>query len=261
MRYVYGVVRAGHPPVAVKGVGAPPVDVRLVESGPLTAAVSDVDDDFLVEENDARTHVHVLIELLGGGPVVPIRLGTVAPDDNAVRAEVLDAARPDLVDCLDALDGKVELHVDVDDNEAEAIAAVAGTGPMRAGEPLDVASALELGQRVAELLIEHRQHLADEIVAKLRPLAIRDTPRAVIEGPEDPVLRWAFLINTDDLASFDEAVAGVRAAYPNLAVRYVGPLPAAHFVDWRARADASADAQLPDHATHDTFQANGSWGW
>src|SRR5256885_1493011 len=107
MRYVYGVVRAGHPPISSKGVGKPPVDTRLVRSGPLAAAVSDVDDDFLVEENDARAHVHVLIDLLAGGPVIPIRLGTVAPDDDAVRAEVLDAARQDLVDCLEALDGKV----------------------------------------------------------------------------------------------------------------------------------------------------------
>lgn len=255
MRYVYGVVRAGHPPAALQGVGRPPVDVRLIESGPLAAAVSDVDDDFLVEDNDARAHVHVLIDLLGGGPVIPVRLGTVAPDDDSVRVEVLDAARPELVECIDALDGKVELHVDVDDNEAEAIAAVAGAGPLRPGEALDVASALELGQRVAALLVEHRQQLADEIVAKLRPMAIRDAPRSVIEGPEDPVLRWAFLISADDLAIFDEAVVSLRAAYPNLAIRYVGPLPAAHFVDWRGRTDETGDGSL------DAFQADGSWGW
>jgi gas vesicle protein GvpL/GvpF len=253
MRYVYGVVRAEHPPATeLKGVGRPPVEVRLVPSGPLAAAVSDVEDDFLVEENDARAHVHVLIDLLKGGPVIPIRLGTVAPDDDAVRGEVLDAARDDLLACVEALDGKVELHVDVDDNEAEAIAAVAGPGPLRPGEALDVSSALELGQRVAVLLVEHRQQLADEIIAKLRPIAIRDAPRSVIEGPEDPVLRWAFLINGDDLAIFDQAVVSLRAAYPNLVIRYVGPLPAAHFVDWRAK---------PEDDRVDTFQGNGSWGW
>jgi gas vesicle protein GvpL/GvpF len=253
MRYVYGVVRAEHPPAQLKGVGRPPVDVRLVPSGPLAAVVSDVDDDFLVEENDARSHVHVLIDLLTGGPVIPVRLGTVAPDDDAVCAEVLDAGRDDLLGCIEALDGKVELHVDVDDNEAEAIAAVAGAGPLRPGEALDVGSALELGQRVAVLLVEHRQRLAEEIVAKLRPIAVRDAPRSVIEGPEDPVLRWAFLIDANDLVTFDEAVIGIRAAYPNLVIRYVGPLPAAHFVDWRGRPERGDEV--------DTFQGNGSWGW
>jgi hypothetical protein len=252
MLYLYGVVRAGHPPVDLKGVGRPPVDVRLVTSGPLAAAVSDVDDDFAVEEADARAHVHVLIDLLPGGPVLPLRLGTLAPDDAAVRAEVLDVARAELVDRIDALDGKVELHVDVDDNEAEAIAAVAGAAPPRPGELLDVASALDLGQRVAGLLIEHRQRLADDIVENLRPIAIRDTPRSLIEGPEDPVLRWAFLVDADDVASFDAAVTSIRAAYPSLAIRYVGPLPAAHFVDWPS---------APDDAPADPFQGDGGWGW
>jgi hypothetical protein len=251
MLYLYGVVRAGHTPVDLKGVGRPPVDVRLVTSGPLAAAVSDVDDEFAVEETDARAHVHVLIDLLPGGTVIPLRLGTVAPNDDAVREEVLDAARADLVGCIDALDGKVELHVDADDNEAEAIAAIAGAAPIRPGEALDVASALDLGQRVAGLLIEHRQRIAEEIVAKLRPVAIRDTPRSIIEGPEDPLLRWAFLVDADDLAIFDEAVISIRAAYPSLTIRYVGPLPAAHFVDWRT---------APDDAPVDTFHGDG-WGW
>src|SRR5262249_41448741 len=127
MRYVYGVVRSAHRARGeLYGVGRPPAAVRLVSAGPLIAAVSDVEDGFVVEEADARAHVHVLIALLGGGPVIPLRLGTVAPDDDAVRAEVLDAARDELARALDALDGLVELHVDADDNEAEAIAAVAG---------------------------------------------------------------------------------------------------------------------------------------
>lgn len=253
MRYVYGVVRSAHQAVEdLYGVGRPPAAVRLVSSGPLAAIVSDVDDGFNVEEADARAHVHVLIGLLGGGPVIPLRLGTVAPDDDAVRAEVLDAARDDLAGALDGLDGLVELHVDADDNEAEAIAAVAGAAPVRPGESVDFQSALEVGQHVAQLLIEHRQRLADEIVERLRPIAVRDAPRSAINGPEDPVLRWAFLVKADDITTFDETVVSIRAAYPSLAIRYVGPLPAAHFVDWRA---------APERDETDPFQTQSNWGW
>jgi hypothetical protein len=253
MRYIYGVVRsAHHAPAELFGVGRPPVAVRLVSSGPLAAVLSDVDDAFVVEEVDARAHVHVLIGLLGGGPVIPLRLGTVAPDDDAVRAEVLDAAQDDLVSALDALDGLVELHVDADDNEAEAIAAVAGAAPIRPGESLDFQAALQVGQHVAELLVEHRQRLAGEIVDQLRPIAVRDAPRSVIKGPEDPVLRWAFLVKADDIVTFDETVVSIRAGYPSLAIRYVGPLPAAHFVDWRT---------TPDSDETDPFQTQGNWGW
>jgi hypothetical protein len=247
------VVRSAHQaPEDLYGVGRPPAAVRLVSSGPLAAIVSDVDDGFNVEEADARAHVHVLIGLLGGGPVIPLRLGTVAPDDDAVRAEVLDAARDDLVGALDGLDGLVELHVDADDNEAEAIAAIAGAAPVRPGESVDFQSALEVGQHVAQLLIEHRQRLAGEIVERLRPIAVRDAPRSVINGPEDPVLRWAFLVKADDITTFDETVVSIRAAYPSLAIRYVGPLPAAHFVDWRA---------APESEEADPFQTQSNWGW
>jgi hypothetical protein len=253
MRYVYGVVRCAHQVAEdLYGVGRPPVAVRLVSSGPLAAIVSDVEEGFVVEETDARAHVHVLIGLLGGGPVIPLRLGTVAPDDDAVRTEVLDAARDELADALDGLDGLVELHVDADDNEAEAIAAVAAAAPVRPGESVDFQSTLELGQHIAALLVEHRQRLADEIVERLRPIAVRDTPRSVIKGAEDPVLRWAFLVKADDIATFDDMVVSIRAAYPPLSIRYVGPLPAAHFVDWR---------MTPEGDETDPFQTQNSWGW
>lgn len=257
MLYVYGVTRAGHqPPAELTGVGRPPGDVTLVTSGPIAAAVSDVGDDYQVDEEDARAHVHVLVGLVPGGTVIPLRLGTVAPSEDAVRTEVLDAAQADLVGALESLDGLVELHVDADDNEAEAIAAVAGAAPLRPGETVDMASALEVGQRVAGLLIEHRQRLADQIVAQLRPIAVRDTPRSVIKSAEDPVLRWAFLVPADDIALFDEAVTSIRADYPSLVIRYVGPLPPAHFVDWR-----SAPESEPEPEPVDTFQGDGSWGW
>lgn len=254
MRYVYGVMRATHRATEeLHGVGRPPAAVQLVKSGPLAAGVSDVQEGFVVEEPDARAHIEVLTGLIGAGPVLPLRLGTVAPDDDAIRAEVLDAARDDFVAALDALDGLVELHVDADDNEAEAISAVAQAAPTAPGQTLDFDAALDLGQHVGALLIEHRQRLADEIVARLRPIAVRDTPRSVIQGPEDPVLRWAFLVKTDDLATFDESVVGIRAAYPSLAISYVGPLPAAHFVDWRSTSD--------DGAASDSFQTDSNWSW
>lgn len=253
MLYVYGVLRAGHPaPADMPGAGQPPGEVRLVSSGPLAAPVSDVADDFVIDESAARTHVQVLIGLLPGGPVIPLRLGTVADDDQAVRAEILDVAPSELLQRLDALDGMVELHVDAEDNEAEAIAAVAAATPRPPGGPADLASKLELGERVASLLMEHRQRLADAIVDRLRPIAVRDAPRSVIEGPEDPVLRWAFLVRLDDISIFDEAVTAIQAEHPTLSIHYVGPLPAAHFVDWEV---------APAQQDPDSFRGSGDWGW
>src|SRR4051812_10108200 len=123
MLYIYGVTRAGRKRPSITGLGEPPSPVRLIDSGPISAAVSEIPDDFVVGDEDARAHLQVLIGLLGDGPVLPVRLGTVAPDDDAVRKDVLDAARPHLTRGLDGVDGFVELHVDADDDETETIAA------------------------------------------------------------------------------------------------------------------------------------------
>ena len=253
MLYVYGVVRAGQPSPDVTGVGSPAGDVRLVESGPLAAAVSELPDDIALQDEDARAHLRVLIRLLDDGPVIPLRMGTVAPDDDVVRAEVLDAVRDEMAARLAALDGLVELHVDADDDETEAIAEVARGAGLDGRAATDFGSRLELGEEIAELLIERRRRLAEQIMARLRPHAVQDTPRAVLQGPEDSVLRWAFLVKRDDLEAFDDAVVDVRSAYPSITVRYVGPLPASHFVDWQRTTQSEP--------VTDNFSAQGSWGW
>jgi Gas vesicle synthesis protein GvpL/GvpF len=252
MYYLYGVVRADRPDLDAKGVGAPPGDVVLVRSGPLAVAATELPDDFVLKDEDARTHLKVLIALLSDGPVLPLRMGTVAPDVAAVRTDVLGTAPQELIARLDALDGLVELHVDADDDETEAIAAVAqsaGIAPISTG---DITERIELGREIAELLVERRQQIATEIVEELRPFALRDAPRAVLQGPEDPVLRWAFLVKRDDIDKFDEAIVATRSHHSKTAIRYIGPLPPSHFIDWQP----DAETEQPD-----SFTASTSWGW
>ena len=253
MLYVYGVVRARDgADLDLEGVGDPPAEVRLLASESVAAAVSTIPEDFVIDEAAARAHLQVLIGLLDQGPVIPVRLGTIGDDEDGVRAEVLDVARAELVQRLDSLDGLVELHVDADDDEAEAIAAVAAAAPRSTFPTLDLESRIAIGEEVASLLIAHRQRLADAVLQQLRPLAVRDAPRSVINTAEDPVLRWAFLVPVADVGKFDEAVMGIQEDNPTLSIRYVGPLPAAHFVDW----DGSNTQEYTD-----SFTGSGKWGW
>ncbi len=254
MFYVYGVVRArDEADLDLEGVGNPPAEVQLVTSGPIAAAVSTIPEDLVIDEASARAHLQVLIGLLDHGPVIPVRMGTIGDDENAVRAEVLDAAAAELVQRLDTIDGLVELHVDADDDESEAIAAVAAAAPRPTFQALDLDSRIAVGEQVASLLISHRQNLADAILQRLRPLSVRDAPRSVINSAEDPVLRWAFLVGADDISGFDEMVMEIQADYPSLSIRYVGPLPAAHFVDW--------DMSMMTQEYTDSFTGSGKWGW
>jgi Gas vesicle synthesis protein GvpL/GvpF len=252
MLYIYGVTRADRKRPSSTGLGEPPGPVRLIESGPVAAAVGDVPQDYVVHDEDARTHLQVLIGLLGDGPVLPVRLGTVAPDDDAVRHDVLDAAQPRLVRELAAVDGFVELHVDADDDEAESIAAISRTVNLRPSDARDLTARIQLGEQIAGLLVDYRRELAEQMVAELRPLSARDTARSSINNAEDPLLRWAFLVAHQDVPRFDQAVVAVRTKHPELAIRYAGPLPPSHFVDWQP--------EEPSEPT-DSFQAQGAWGW
>jgi hypothetical protein len=254
MLYLYGVTRAQREQPAMAGLGAPPVPVQLIESGPIAAVVSELPDDYVVQDEDARAHLQVLIGLLEGGPVLPVRMGTIAPGPDEVRNDVLESGKDELVHRLDALDGLVELQVDIDDDESRSIAELTRAGLLEAYPAPDLASRIDFGQRVAEVLVDYRRQLADEIVDELRPLATRDVPRSTIRSAEDPLLRWAFLVPDDEIAKFDEGVAAIRNTHPELNLRYTGPLPASHFVDWEPGAEASSTST-------DSFQAQSAWGW
>src|SRR5262245_25592963 len=103
MLYVYGVTRSGRQHPAAAGLGSPPEQVRLIESGSVAAAVSELPDDYVLQDEDARAHLQVLIGLLADGPVLPVRMGTLAPGEEAVRSEVLDAAQTELSGRLDSI--------------------------------------------------------------------------------------------------------------------------------------------------------------
>jgi len=251
MLYLYGVVRAGQPAPDKAGVGSPPQPVRVVDGERVAALVSEVPDGYQVHEEDARSHLQVLIAALADGPVVPLRMGTVAGDDAEARRIVAEA-EADLAATLEALTGVVELQVDADDDVGEVVALVARTAPTVDAAGADLATRIEIGQRVAELVTEHRVQVAERIVDNLRRLSVDDVPRSQISGPEDPVLRWAFLVKNEDVELFDQAIVALRAEHPSLSFRYVGPLPAAHFV---------AREPVPATEAVDNFHGNGSWGW
>jgi hypothetical protein len=167
---------------------------------------------------------------------------------------VLDASAAHLTSLLDEFDDLVEMQVDADDDEVEALAAVASLPGMREGRGGDLAATIEQGRQIASVLMQRRADLAEAIVQRLRPLCVDDMARATIRGPEDPVLRWAFLVRRDDLHLLDDAIVALRADYPTVSLRYAGPLPPAHFID-RVVQERTAQSDA------DTFAGNGSWGW
>ena len=229
---VIGVVRRDHPPLS--GRGKDNLGVRLVESGELAAAVTELADGAELQEEDATRHLDLLILLLRDGPVLPLAFGTVSPDEDAVRTEVLDVAADDLLRRLDAVDGFVEARLDLYFDESSALRAIMQQDPRlrelaeeaRGDSPLD--TRLALGEAVSGDLQEWRRTQANALLPMLE-----DAVEEVVELESNEPLqqRWAFLVREEALDALDEAVGKVRAALGTAAaMEYVGPLPVYSFL-------------------------------
>ncbi len=101
--HVHGIVTAGHPLAADS-------PLRLVVWQDLAAAVTSVPPGRKVTA-DSLPHLEMLCALVRDGPVVPLRLGTLADDEDAVRTDVLRAGASRLRAQLHRLAGVVEVHV------------------------------------------------------------------------------------------------------------------------------------------------------
>ncbi|MGC9666488.1 GvpL/GvpF family gas vesicle protein [Planosporangium sp. 12N6] len=264
---VYGMVRAGHPdPRDLPGVGGPAAPVRLVRSGQVAAAVSDVAGDTAgtesrdpdlaeveLRDTDAVGYLDVITALLPDGPVLPVRFGTVAPDDDSVRTEIIEPEHDLLTGRLDALDGLVEVKLDVVvDEDAGIRQAVAGDPHLRrlversqTNGALDVR--IGLGEEISRALDARRGALTDRVLTDLGAVAVSH----VVRLPDDvTVARYAFLVPAARLADVDDAVRRLRADLGDgYEIGYVGPLPAFDFID------SIEDAPGPQEPAH------GRWGW
>jgi hypothetical protein len=215
--------------------GEPGAAVHLVRSGALAAAVHAHADDAELDDEDAERYFTTLVGLLDRGPVLPVRFGTIAPDVEAVRREILDPAARELARRLDLLDGCVEVRLRIDVDATDEARRLAGASPAarqrwRAqARSLRLDDLIALGQEIGETLSEVRDQLDDQVVSRVQGLAVAHA-HLEPEGVTD--VRHAYLVRAADLPAFDEAVRALRAELPTShAIEYVGPLPPFEFTE------------------------------
>ncbi|GAA2708275.1 GvpL/GvpF family gas vesicle protein [Micromonospora olivasterospora] len=253
---VYGLVRSAHQaPEGLAGVGEPPGPVRLIRNEHVAVAVSDVIDEAL-RDDDAVAFLDVLRTLLEGGPVLPVRFGTVAPDDDAVATEILEPLADEGADRLDQLDGLVEVQLILTaDEDAELRELLASSPELRrmVAESRQGAADLNLrisvGEQVSEALGERRAELSEDLVGRLGPLAVDHGARV---RDEVTTLTQFYLVRAQDLGQFDDAVQQLRDDLGDrYDIEYVGPLPPLDF--------ASGQVQVPQPRPRES--TSGRWGW
>jgi len=231
--YVYAVVRAGTPlPGGAGGVGDPPATLRTIGAGKVAAVVSEAPARLRARRRDLLAHQDLLMGLAEAGPVLPMRFGMVAPDEDALLAQ-LAAAERDHLATLGRLDGHIEVNVKAlpaADSLATVVAEDATVRRLRdaARRRPGYEASVRLGEAVASALARRAAEAGREVLRELAPLA-----RAAATGPEVQgcTLNTSFLVprtHTELFRTTAERLAGARRNHVD--IRLAGPLPCYSFV-------------------------------
>ncbi|MFD9908954.1 GvpL/GvpF family gas vesicle protein [Streptomyces sp. NPDC059063] len=234
--YIYGIADAAHPalPDGMGGIGEPARPVRVLRHGGLAAVVSDSPDDLRPKRRDLLAHQSVLDEAGAGGPVLPLRFGSLAQDDEAVLA-VMEELADHYRERLRALEGRAEYNVKASHDEQAVLHKVLSENPElrtmaeanRQAGGGSYEQKLRLGEQLTEAVRGCEAGDAVEVRRALEPCA-----EAVSEGPDSTgwLANVSFLVRRDRADAFVAAVEELRAKQPHLELRVHGPLPPYSFV-------------------------------
>ncbi|MGW5371577.1 GvpL/GvpF family gas vesicle protein [Streptomyces sp. NPDC004009] len=235
--YVYGITARSHPalPEGMTGVGEPPLPVRVLTAGELAAVVSDAPEGLRPKRRDLLAHQNVLAEAGAGGCVLPMRFGSVAPDDDSVT-QVLGERAQHYQERLRELDGKVEYNVKATHVEEAVLHRVmAENAELRSLAEANRTSGggsyddkIRLGEMVAAAVKDKEAEDAAEVRS-----ALESAGSALSVGPESTgwLVNLSFLVARDTAEEFLAAVEQVRTSHPHLDLRLNGPLPPYSFVE------------------------------
>ncbi|MGX4688889.1 GvpL/GvpF family gas vesicle protein [Streptomyces sp. JNUCC 63] len=235
--YVYGITAASHPalPEGMGGVGDPPREVRVLKAGELAAVVSDAPEGLRPKRKDLLAHQNVLGEIGAAGCVLPMRFGSVSPDDDTVTGVLTERAEHYL-ERLRELDGKVEYNVKGSHVEEAVLHRVMAENPeirslaeanrLSGGGSFD--DKIRLGEMVAAAVQAREAGDGGEVLRALRGVAA-----AVSEGPQSTgwLVNASFLVDRDSAEEFLAAVEQARKNLSHLELRVNGPLPPYSFVE------------------------------
>lgn len=204
---LYGIVRADHPL---------PAGLHAVVEDDLAVAVADLPPETELTADHARSHLDVLCGLINDGPVLPLRFGSTAADENAVRDNALRSDPAALRLELDRLTGLAEVRVRLVFDETTALTAVLDADPGLSRPVAGLDATIEQGRLISERV---RAWTAKRSVELLGGMATETRPLA---AAEDGAQRWALLVRHDDVDRIAESIGGAAGVS---AADTLGPLP------------------------------------
>jgi hypothetical protein len=181
-------------------------------------------------------HSATVETLWSQGPVLPMRFGVVAPDEDALRRDVLDDPDGRLTERLEALADAAEVSVKVWHDEPTVLREVVtenrDIAALRARTQRSGAGygdQVRLGELVASAVEAKAARDADRLLAALTPLATASVPGPPVDGA---LLNASFLLVRAQTDAFLDAVDRLIADEGGrLTSRVTGPVPPYSFVD------------------------------
>ncbi|BCL24018.1 GvpL/GvpF family gas vesicle protein [Streptomyces tuirus] len=235
--YVYGIAASSHPslPEGMGGVGDPPREVRILREGDLAAIVSEAPEGLRPKRKDLLAHQNVLSEAGAAGCVLPMRFGSVAPDDNSITGVLAERAEH-YKERLRALDNRVEYNIKANHVEEAVLHQVMAESP-------DIRGLAEANRQAGGGSYDDKIRLGELVAAAVKAkeaddgAAVRRALEPVADdvsvGPESTgwLANVSFLVDRGTAESFLAAVEQLRKDMPHLEVRVNGPLPPYSFVE------------------------------
>lgn len=236
--YVYGVLEdtdaAGLEPLNGGGLGP----VRTLSSGGLTALCSDATGEVMGRRRELAAHADLLATVCQQVPVVPLTFGTVLPDDDAVRVELLERLGDHLHAELRRLAGVVQFAVTVRLERDVVLGDIVRGDPRLAQLNERVkrlppgsgqAERLRLGEAVAAAYERAAGSIGDSVVGELARSAVDRAQEQPVD--QDGTTALALLVDRGQVKRFLSQAGQVAEGLAGRAVlRVVGPLPPYSFL-------------------------------
>ncbi len=213
MIYVYAVTEGVPSPAARDGVGLADQELRVVAAPGLAAVVSDHPGGLTSpSETELWAHERAVERLMADGAVLPMRFGSLLPDEDAVRA-LLNTRRAELTTGLARVAGAIELGV-------RAVWRSDG------GEPEQAPEDRTSGSGYLQALVGQRRRaraLAERIDTPLARLA-RDSRHRLLLTANLP-LSGAYLVDRERLDAFRTEVVALDEQISQAEIMCTGPWP------------------------------------